>query len=217
MSRSYLGAAAAVGGLVFGLVVAFYFHEFRGAVSSDSAAWGHFGDYVGGTLNATFGLLAFLAVLYALHLQQMELRENRLGLQRAELLRAIQGLDTDLQSILDTPVSCDQPWIWGNDFDSSRDIKAVPLRTLLLSDALDWEQYLGELRDSTDFRLSIAGEVIQDRDVWLRANNSLRQLMKTLDDLQALGGDESLVSYYRSKYEIPSNRMRAVAWRSDDV
>lgn len=203
-----LTLAAAVGASMLATVLLLYFFKFGGSLSSDAERWGQFGDYVGGILNAIFGLLAFLAILLTIRLQLQELRENRLETRRAELQRVIQSLGTDLQTVLAKPVTCETPWIWGNRPEASAGIREVPLRTLLLSDGIDWKRYLAELQTSTKFRLSQAGELVQDRDVWLQAYSGLDTLMRVLEEYQRIGGQESLVSYYRNRYQSPLARFQ---------
>jgi len=65
---------AYAGFVVGGVVVAAYLWRFHGPVSKDPAAWGQFGDYVGGVLNPTFSFLALLALLATFGLQVRELR-----------------------------------------------------------------------------------------------------------------------------------------------
>jgi Putative phage abortive infection protein len=65
---AYIGIGVAI------LVVMVYAIWFRGPLSADPAAWGQFGDYVGGVLNPTFSFLALLALLATFGLQVRELR-----------------------------------------------------------------------------------------------------------------------------------------------
>jgi Putative phage abortive infection protein len=68
-----LGYAGVVAALV---VFAAYIVKFQGPLSSDPAAWGQFGDYLGGLLNPTFAFLALLALLATLGVQMRELRHS---------------------------------------------------------------------------------------------------------------------------------------------
>ena len=55
---------------------AIYRLQFQGPFVSEPGTWGQFGDYFGGVLNPLFGLGGFIALLYTVHLQSNELREN---------------------------------------------------------------------------------------------------------------------------------------------
>lgn len=65
---------AVIGGIVAAIVIAVFVIWFAGPLSRDPAAWGQFGDYVGGLLNPTFSFLALLALLATLGLQVRELK-----------------------------------------------------------------------------------------------------------------------------------------------
>ncbi|WP_165382072.1 putative phage abortive infection protein [Acinetobacter sp. WCHAc060025] len=53
-----------------------YFSTFR-FISSDTAVWGAFGDYIGGILNPIFALLSFSALLITLIYQNKQLEQNQ--------------------------------------------------------------------------------------------------------------------------------------------
>lgn len=74
----FVGAAVAVLAPLI-LVLLPYYLKFRSLdLASDQTFWGLFGDYVGGTLGAIYGLLAFLGVLYSLHFQRQQATANQL-------------------------------------------------------------------------------------------------------------------------------------------
>ena len=66
----------------FALVISFYFSKFDGALSSDQAVWGAFGDFVGGTLNPILSFMALIALLLTIILQNRELEQTREELKR---------------------------------------------------------------------------------------------------------------------------------------
>lgn len=83
-----LAYLAYAGVVVAAVVLLVYAANFFGKLSGDPAAWGQFGDYVGGLLNPTFSLLALLALLATLGLQLRELRMSVRELRNsAEALR----------------------------------------------------------------------------------------------------------------------------------
>lgn len=76
------------GALVLASVTAIYAAKFwRSAVSSDPAAWGQFGDFLGGTSNPilSFLTIAMLAVTIALQSRQLSISSKELQLSRKEL------------------------------------------------------------------------------------------------------------------------------------
>jgi hypothetical protein len=74
-----LGVWIALAILPVVVVVALYLYKFRSASLSDNQTlWGLFGDYVGGTLGAFYGLLAFLGVLVTIHAQREQATANQL-------------------------------------------------------------------------------------------------------------------------------------------
>ena len=65
------------------VVLCLYFWRFHEGFSSENADWGTFGDFVGGTLNPIFSLLAFFALLYTIKLQSRELRNSSEQLKKS--------------------------------------------------------------------------------------------------------------------------------------
>lgn len=78
-----LGQLALVGFCVFVLALGSYLVRFGFDVKSgfpgigDSATWGQFGDFIGGTTNPIFAFLAFLGVLWTIGLNHKELEETK--------------------------------------------------------------------------------------------------------------------------------------------
>jgi hypothetical protein len=79
MKRLTLFVVAAVALVPFIFVLMPYYLTFRSLdLGSDQRFWGVFGDYVGGTLGAIYGLLAFLGVLYSVYFQRQQGTANQL-------------------------------------------------------------------------------------------------------------------------------------------
>ncbi|MGQ3046651.1 MAG: hypothetical protein ACT6Q8_16655 [Niveispirillum sp.] len=83
----YAGWILAVSVAVIIAAWSLYFFQFRGGLSNDTATWGQFGDFVGGTLNSVFAFFSFMILLSSLRLQLKELRLTRQELEatRTEL------------------------------------------------------------------------------------------------------------------------------------
>ena len=76
-----LGVAAVAAFLiVLGLYIA-YFKNL--SVTNDSATWGTFGDYLGGTLNPIISFLALIGLLITIHQQAKEMKATREELKQA--------------------------------------------------------------------------------------------------------------------------------------
>jgi hypothetical protein len=197
-STQHRAILAAIG--MAALVVGIYLYRFHSKLPHDLKLWADFGTYIGGTLGPAYAFLAFMVGLQTL--QQVR-SQNR----REELLRTIQAYQTDFESIAAKPVSCDQPWVWGNDPGATRGVKEVTLGTLLFYDGIDWEQHLAELKNGLVFRVLSNGELIQDRDIWLRAKLAIDGMFRYLDLYKSAGGDSPLVDYYYGRYEFAKNRL----------
>ena len=52
-------------------------------IANDSATWGTFGDYLGGTLNPIISFLALIGLLYTIHQQAQEMQATREELKQA--------------------------------------------------------------------------------------------------------------------------------------
>ena len=183
------------------VVVGPYIFRFHSGLPHDPKTWADFGTYIGGTLGPIYAFLAFLVGL--LTLQQIR-NQNR----REEILKTIQAYENDFEIYASKPVSCNQPWIWGNDPGAARQISEVSLRTLLFYDGIDWEHHLSEIFGGLKFRVLPDGELVQDRDLWLRAHMAIEGLFHHLDRYRESGGEQSLVDYYTGRYEVPRNRLK---------
>lgn len=86
--------------LAFVLVVIVYRQQFGSSLDSEQAAWGQFGDYVGGILNPAFALLALFALFYTIILQVRELDETRKELQRTTLAAQLQTFENNFFHML---------------------------------------------------------------------------------------------------------------------
>ena len=73
-------AAVAAFLIILGLYIA-YFKNL--SVTNDSATWGTFGDYLGGTLNPIISFLALIGLLYTIHQQSQEMQATREELKQA--------------------------------------------------------------------------------------------------------------------------------------
>lgn len=187
------------------VVVGLYFYNFHGSLSDSPQYWASFGGYLGGVLGPFFAFLAFVGLLETL-------RQSQLQRELEGLLHTIHQFEKDLNYCKSLAVTCDSPWIWGNDLDAASEIKELPLRTLLESDSIDWEQHLEELRDGLAFRKQADGTLFQDRDIWLKAKLAAEGLFDHLELYRKKGGEQAIYEYYYKAYEIPKNRLAQSDW-----
>lgn len=103
----YLYLLLAAGATVFAVVILFYRWSFAGPLSSDPAAWGQFGDFLGGTLNPVFAYLSFTALVITLALQTEQLRLSRkqLELSQQELAETRKELERSANAQAATAIS----------------------------------------------------------------------------------------------------------------
>lgn len=188
IQKSYLIILLSAVTILAIIVTGLYFFQFHNGLAKNPAHWANFGDYIGGTLGPIFAFMAF--VMGLLTLDQMQ-KQSR----RDELLKCIQGYEKDFEVSISKPVTCQSPWIFGNNFESADSVKEVPLRTLLQCDGIYWEQYLPSLQNSLEFRVLSDGSLIQDRDVWLSAFSAIEGIFRYIYLYRDAGGDEHLVSY----------------------
>lgn len=182
------------------IVVGLYFFQFNDGLSHSSERWADFGSYVGGVLSPVFAFMAFALGLYTLNQTR---QQNR----RDELLKCIQGYERDYELCVSKPVTCESPWIWGNELDAADSIQEVALRTLLRSDGVDWELHLPQVASGLKFRVLPDGELTQDRDLFLSAHLAVEGIFRYLHLYGEAGGDASLIIYLTEKYEISRNRL----------
>lgn len=123
MNMRLIKLAATLATMLVVAVVGAYIWNFGSNWAGSQDKWGQFGDYVGGTLNPLFAMLAFLALLWSIALQASEFREatqhlsdqTRLAREEAEatrrdkisreLLEVIKDIDARIGAVLATDVS----------------------------------------------------------------------------------------------------------------
>lgn len=106
---AWLAAALVIG------VVGFYFFQFHDGLANTSEEWANFGSYIGGALGSVFAFMAFALGLHTLNQARQQSR-------RDELLKSIQGYERDFELCISKPVTCESPWIWGNDLNAATTI-----------------------------------------------------------------------------------------------
>ena len=95
-----LGIAAVA---AFLIVLGLYITYFKNlSITHDSATWGTFGDYLGGTLNPIISFLALIGLLYTIHQQAQEMQATRNELERTAEQQSRQSEIFNLQQFKST-------------------------------------------------------------------------------------------------------------------
>jgi hypothetical protein len=87
-----IGVAGALGLVLFLVIcyVGYFWWYLEAELSRDPAAWGAFGDYLGGILNPSVAFFAFLLLAKSVRIQSKELRETTEALRGASTAQAEQ-------------------------------------------------------------------------------------------------------------------------------
>ena len=89
-----LGCVLVVALVALGGVLVAYTMTFGGQVAPEHSRWGEFGDFIGGTLNPFYSLLALLALLLTIVLQNQELTNSA-----RELARSVRAMEDQASAI----------------------------------------------------------------------------------------------------------------------
>lgn len=206
----WLIVLTAAGALVFVVAVVPYVLVFgSGQLSTSQDLWGQFGDYLAGTVGPLIAFLAFVGLLWTIHLNQRELRltkdelelsrealqrNNKISASRAErerieaekndLVKVIMPLTEEIEVVLDTPVFIPNP---GTVVGGST---TRPLRDLLTDRALQADQ-----RNILDRNL----------DVMKQLATKLSKLEEYLRAYELLADGPFFTAYYKAKYTSAVN------------
>jgi len=104
MSKKIVTAAFIFAVLLMVVLLSLYVMTFGTVISDSQSVWGAFGDYFGGILNPIFGALAFVGVLWSLHLQLGQLNHMTESRQDDELLQVVKDIDSRISECLGTQV-----------------------------------------------------------------------------------------------------------------
>lgn len=86
--------------VAWGIIAWIYTNTFGFLVTDSHERWGQFGDFIGGLLNPTFGLLSFFALLYTLFYQSKELSLSTEALKEQGRELKVQAFESTLFSML---------------------------------------------------------------------------------------------------------------------
>lgn len=188
------------------LVVGVYFGTFGAGftgLSHHSERWGQFGEYVGGSLGAFFGFLAFIGVL-------VTLRSQRAQADLDEIQRLIAKTSDRIDQILHSqPLQMDTLRIDRGErtttFDDFRSLAAIALVEGLIPEA---EKKASRIEEGQRYL----------RYEWTRLHMEFSLLTNLLIKYAESGGSKTVSSAYQSQHQLTVAYMRAVGfWLPPEV
>ncbi len=222
--KALLGAAVAAIILLV-VVISLYFWKFHGRFSAKNGDWGTFGDFVGGTLNPIFSLLAFFALLYTIKLQSKELRNSTDQLRKSASALEIQNRHWEHQNfqssfftvftIYNNSVS-DLFYTYNNTqfkgrlaMDKvSRELAYGLNNSRKFNVSYSFEGHLNDIFDDEELKsfcrdyVSVLIRALAFFDAYQIDNVGRNQLVDYF--VKGLGADESIISFYYSIYNYKS-------------
>ena len=184
--RLIIGTAAAAL-LVLGAYITTFALQYGWSVSSDQAVWGQFGDYLGGVLNPIFGFLAFVGVLWTLHLQATQLSLLKHQAELEEIQRLLASISSEADTLLShKPRRVDEKI--ENEYLTVFDMIAG-IGTAFLNGSPAAEEIKKRALPSIQF--SIAALAIQ-----------LHQFVWVLKEYAKAGGSPTISQFYKRRYEV---------------
>lgn len=150
-----------------GLICYLYAIKFSGGFSSEQSDWGSFGSYIGGTIGATFASLSFLALLYTVFLQRIELQTAITALSKSADAHEQQVKNYEIQKFEST-------------FYSLLEQHNQVLKELTISKT-DYISYLSNLF-TIDERISLT-DYLKDRQIHILEKVELSQYFRVLYQL----------------------------------
>jgi uncharacterized membrane protein len=193
-----IGAASAVG------VQGMYLYKFGSwpiTLSNDPAAWGQYGDYIGGLLNPIFSSLAFSGLVVTIVLQARQIDEGKHHAELEEMQRVQSTVAARIDQLLTSSVIVDPgknqelARLAGNPQTVFQLISS--LGTMVLSepdkDQTDWGKWLW-----TDKSLEGLRAVLDAQTAPLRLEFEALSFM--LLRYEASSGSNDVMAFYRYRY-----------------
>jgi hypothetical protein len=173
---------------------AYYFGVVKNrGLSDDPGSWGEFGDYLGGTLNPTYALLAFLGVILTVYLQSQQLKLAKTQGVIEEVQRLVAGVSERIDHLFHQPPSVKPV---GTVFEA----QTFTVWSLLAATATS------VLRNDPNME-TVKRWGLRSIDLELRAIIiELQQLAWALEKYAQAGGSGIVIEFYRKRHET------SVAW-----
>jgi len=187
--RTVVLSAVAFVALVAGAYVINFAVVHPSRVSTDSVEWGQLGDYIGGILNPLFAFLAFAGVLYTVHLQSAQLQLARRQSELDELQHLISSISKEADLILNQ-----RPSEFGDPPVKNEHFTIFQVLSALGTAALNNHPNAEALKDR------VVETISMEVNTFLI---ELHQLVWVLDEYKSAGGSDTVVGFYRKRYEVP--------------
>jgi uncharacterized protein YoxC len=185
--RRLLIATSLLALMILGAYVLNFTVRHETVVSADPAAWGQFGDYVGGLLNPIFGFLAFLGVLWTLHLQTVQLTITKRQAEVEELQRLLSSVSKEADQLLNHKPKRLEEGVENEHLTVFQIVAGIGTA------------YLGNSPKAQEIR-NRSFQAIQFSITALAVE--LSQLVLALKEYVRLGGSPTIVAFYKRRYEV---------------
>lgn len=176
------------------VVVSFYIygfaHGFGAPLSSHAQAWADFGEYVGGTLGACYGFLAFIGVLITIRIQLSQLELD-------ELQRLLASESARLDEMFDSePRQPDGLFreLYGDSGHTVYSLLEIGAAVMISRDPKYTEEKREERKENAIRQIKLETRVL---------NVELPQFVELLQQYLSAGGSRVVASHYESKYALP--------------
>ncbi len=95
--RKYIYIAASLFLFTIIIYAAFFIYNFGLSIKADSNNWGQFGSYVGGVLSPVFAFMSFIALLFTINLQRIDIKDKRDEAKEQKVISEKQKTLLDIQ------------------------------------------------------------------------------------------------------------------------
>lgn len=195
-------ALAVVAGIV-ALVLWPWVMTFHGPLSPNPSDWGIFGDYVNGAISPLVGALAFIALLYTVKQQQIQIEQLSRNAEREATFEIIRCIEEDFSEALELyPVIL---VVEGRRIEySGKEVVFNPT----------FKEYKQAILNQEDITKIAQESTAIPRDDWRipafemfgLAAGHLNQLRIYVEHYDALAKNNLMSKYYQRKYRVPYRR-----------
>jgi uncharacterized membrane protein len=95
--KKYIYIAASLFILTIIIYAAFFIHKFGLSIEANSNNWGQFGSYLGGVLSPVFAFMSFIALLFTINIQRIDIKDRRNEAKEQKVISEKQKTLLDIQ------------------------------------------------------------------------------------------------------------------------
>jgi len=190
-------ALAIIGVLFFLFTILSYVNYFNGGIEPDTATWGEFGDFIGGTVNPIFGFLTFIGVLWTISLTYKELHSQKAQQTKEDIYRLVNLLYVELKDALNTEIQ------------TGRILPVYPSKSEYLT---IYDIFKAEGMDASSFY-----DLIEtNQELFNRIHNMFGQMIFYLHEYDRLAGNNYVSVFFKTYFvTIVNNLCRVGAINGD--